>query len=238
MMLLIYVILGLQTSCFGYLMSRSSVDGVPSNLVTIFFNHPQYPLTLEILTTTEDWVVKNYDDGSYDSTLPVSIIADWVLPFLQREIVTSTSNNDADRLSYLLDMQLGWSSVRSDQLAAEVKARSIVNHSRTSTDTTAESATNITDIPAMAAIKNDTNATTSEAASAAAPNPADTADPEYDAETVLAWAFGLICLDCIVACIIGIMICTSSRKTNLSSLLAHPARLHYTVTHSSPESLC
>lgn len=218
--------LWLWSSCMGYLISRASVDGVPSNLVTLYFSHPQYPLSLEILTTADDWVVNTYDDGSHDSTLPVSIIARNMLSFLQREIVIATSAGESERLTYLLEMQQGWATVRGDQLTAEVNARSIIKlpENVTSTNATATSAMGVS------TSGNDTSSKM--AASSASSTFYDNPD------TILAWALGLICLDCLVACIIGLMICTSSKKTSLTSLLAHPARLHYTVTHSSPESLC
>ena len=221
-------VFGLWSPCHGYLMSRSSVDGVPSNLVTLFFNHPQYPLTLEILTTTTDWVIKDYKDGSQDSTLPLSIIARRMLPFLQQEIVKSTIAGESERLTYLLDMQRGWSTVRNDQLAAEVDSRFQVSRPTAISNST----TNTIDSPIAAALASDDTAD-ERAKTAVAPD-----TDEYDAETVLAWALGLVCLDFLVACLIGIMICTSSKKPDLTSLLAHPARLHYTVTHPPSESLC
>ena len=216
----------LWTPSLGYLISRTSVDGIPSNLVTLFFNHPQYPLSLEILTNADDWVVNTYDDGSYDSTLPVSIIASHMLSFLQRKIVAATSAGDPDHLTYLLEMQQGWSTVRVDQLTAEVNARSIVKQPED------VNPTNTTSIPILGAMTG-SNDTTSDSVDSRA-----SITSYYNSETILAWALGLICLDCLVACLIGLMICTSSKKTPLISLLAHPARLHYTVTHSAPESLC
>ena len=78
---MLYLVLLVVAPSYGNLLVRATVDGEPSDLVTVTIGGEDYPQQVEILTTPADWVIKEYDDGSHDSTLPVSIVAHHVYDF-------------------------------------------------------------------------------------------------------------------------------------------------------------
>ena len=212
-MLSLYTIAAVIQPCCGYMLSRASVDGVPSDLVTVTIGDDEYPQSVEILTSPTDWVIKNYTDGSQDATLPVSIIAQHVLEFLKQRIAVAEAQDDTHLVNYLTDMQAGWTQVRADQLKDEVYLRGQKSLERN-------------DRNKVAAEHMDINVTP------------PTIDGTVTRRTaaMLALALCFIILDCLMAILIVTMVCSPSRRPSLTDILTQSRGAHYVIASAPRES--
>ena len=110
----------IQLCAAGFLLTRTTEDGITSPVYNVFFGDEKYPLSMKIYADPVDLVLVKFEDGSTDTELPTSIIAKHILAYLQGQIMEASRIGDADKLQHLLDIQLLWDYSRRSYLYQEV----------------------------------------------------------------------------------------------------------------------
>ena len=103
-----------------FVITRTSVGGVKSNVFNIYFGNDQCQQSIAIVADPADLITLKFESGYKEEVLPTSIIAKHVLKHLQSEIVAATISQNHDRLSHLLKMQVEWDDARRSYIQQEV----------------------------------------------------------------------------------------------------------------------
>ena len=104
----------------GYVLATTRVKGIAQPVTTIVTGDPEHLIRINVILKPSETIPISYADGRVEEEIPPSVVAKYVLQYLQQAIMDAYNARDQGQVSRLLQLQSDWSQFLTNQMGREI----------------------------------------------------------------------------------------------------------------------